>query len=81
MLRENLQRLLENQSSMPRVHSALNSGLDPVFCRGLAELNVFGMRVPESQWWFDRFERRSECPLVAGCIDPPADSSPMKFGR
>jgi alkylation response protein AidB-like acyl-CoA dehydrogenase len=47
MLRETFARFLDDQSSVSRVREAMNSGIDLNLWRGLADLGVFGMRVPE----------------------------------
>lgn len=48
MLRETFARFLDDQSSMARVRTAMQTGFDRKLWHGLAELGVFGMRVPEN---------------------------------
>ena len=44
---ESVARFLDQESSMARVRAALPSGFDPALWKGLAEIGVLGMRVPE----------------------------------
>jgi alkylation response protein AidB-like acyl-CoA dehydrogenase len=47
LMRETFARFLTEQSSMPRVRSAMPSGFDAALWSGLAELGAFSIRVPE----------------------------------
>jgi alkylation response protein AidB-like acyl-CoA dehydrogenase len=53
MIAQSVARFLDENSSTQRVRAALPSGFDPALWKGLAEMGVLGLRVPEAAGGLD----------------------------